>query len=70
MRIAASPSEPGEPIVVPDDVAALVSAAETLLAEADAALRNGDLATYGTKVAEATELIRRAQALIAGDPST
>ncbi len=49
---------------VPEEVAALIEAAEQALADADAALRNGDLGTYGDKVAEAQDLIARAAALV------
>ena len=63
--ITVPPAPGGEPVEVPSEVAALVAAAEAALVDADAALRNGDLATYGTKVAEATDLIRRAQELLA-----
>ena len=50
---------------VPEEVASLVEAAEQALAEADAALREGDLATYAEKVTEAQDLIERAAAVIA-----
>ena len=49
---------------VPQEVAALVDAAEQALIAADAALRDGDLGTYADKVAEAQSLIERAAALI------
>jgi uncharacterized membrane protein (UPF0182 family) len=55
----------GEPSVVPEEVAALVEAAEQALVDADAALRDGDLGTYADKVAEAQSLIQRAAELIA-----
>jgi uncharacterized membrane protein (UPF0182 family) len=65
------PGAPGDPGVIPEEISALVAAAEAALADADAALRNGDLATYGAKVQEATDLIRRAQILLAAaDPTT
>ena len=55
--------DPGGGGEVPSDVAALVSAALQALADADAALRAGDLATYQAKVDEAAELLRRAEEL-------
>jgi uncharacterized membrane protein (UPF0182 family) len=59
------PDPGGDPgVEVPEQVAALVEAAEAALIEADAALRAGDLGTYGDKVAEAQDLITRATALI------
>ena len=62
-------TDPVEPTVpagdVPEEVAALITAAERALADAEAALLNGDLGTYGDKVAEAQDLIARASALIA-----
>ncbi len=57
----------GDGVAVPEEVAALVAAAESALAEADAALRNGDLATYGEKVEEARGFIERATAIIAAE---
>ncbi len=68
------PSEPppdtgGDGVEVPEEVAALVDAAEQALVEADTALRNGDLATYAEKVEEAQSLIARAAALIAAEGS-
>jgi uncharacterized membrane protein (UPF0182 family) len=68
---AAVDQEPGttpddeEPSEVPEEVAALIEAAEQALADAEAALRDGDLGTYGDKVAEAQSLISRAATLIA-----
>ena len=52
---------------VPEEVASLVAAAEQALAEADAALRAGDLGTYADKVAEAQDFIARAATLIAAE---
>lgn len=49
---------------VPEQVAALVDAAQQALADADAALRSGDLGTYADKVAEAQSLVQRAKDLI------
>jgi uncharacterized membrane protein (UPF0182 family) len=49
---------------VPQEVAALVDAAQQALADADQALRDGDLGTYADKVAEAKSLIGRAKDLI------
>ncbi|MDJ0925797.1 MAG: UPF0182 family protein, partial [Acidimicrobiia bacterium] len=63
-----APSD-GIPSDVPEEVAALVEAAEQALVEADEALRNGDLGTYAEKVAEAQDLISRATALI-GEAAT
>ena len=54
----------GEPTEVPEEVAALVEAAEQALIDADAALRDGDLGAYADKVAEAQSLIERVAALI------
>ncbi len=56
------PEDPGAD--VPEEVAALIEAAEQALADAEAALLNGDLGTYGDKVAEAQDLIARAATLI------
>ncbi len=62
------PGEPGEPgVVVPEEVAALIEAAEQALVDADAALRDGDLAAYAEKVAEAQSLIGRAAAVISAE---
>ncbi len=58
------PPSTGEGGEVPEEVAALVAAAEQALADADAALREGDLGTYSDKVAEAQGFIERATALI------
>ena len=57
----------GDGVVVPEEVASLVEAAEQALAEADAALRRGDLGTYSDKVAEAQEFVTRAAAIIAAE---
>jgi len=57
----------GDGVVVPEEVAALVEAAERALAEADAALRAGDLGTYGEKVEEARGFVERATAIIAAE---
>ncbi|MCB1247171.1 MAG: UPF0182 family protein [Acidimicrobiia bacterium] len=62
------PTDPGDP--VEQQVADLLARAETSLAEADAALRNGDLATYQEKVEEARGYIERANTLIVGDGTT
>jgi uncharacterized membrane protein (UPF0182 family) len=48
---------------LPDVVADLISAAVQALADADAALRAGDLATYQAKVNEASDLLKRADEL-------
>jgi uncharacterized membrane protein (UPF0182 family) len=57
----------GDGVVVPEEVASLVEAAEQALAEADAALRRGDLGTYSDKVAEAQEFVTRAATIIAAE---
>jgi uncharacterized membrane protein (UPF0182 family) len=49
---------------VPEEVESLLQAAQEAFAEADAALRAGDLATYADKVAEAESFIERALNLI------
>ena len=54
-------------VVVPEEVAALIEAAEQALVDADAALRDGDLAAYAEKVAEAQSLIGRAAAVISAE---
>lgn len=54
--------DPGEPLS--EDVAMLVDQANAALQEADAALRNGDLATYATKVEDAKRFIEQASALL------
>ena len=48
---------------VPEEVAALLDAAAGSLAEAEVALRNGDLAAYQASVDEARDFIARAVAL-------
>jgi uncharacterized membrane protein (UPF0182 family) len=57
----------GTPVDVPDEVAALVIAAEQALNDAEAALMDGDLGTYADKVVEAQDLIGRVTALLATD---
>ncbi len=59
---------PGDGGEVPEEVTALLVAASAALEEADAALRNGDLAGYQAKVDEASELITRAAALTSTTP--
>jgi len=54
-------------VEVPEEVASLVAAAEQALAEADTALREGDLGTYADKVAEAQGYVERANAIIADE---
>jgi len=49
---------------VPEEIEALLQAAQQAFTEADAALRDGDLATYADKVAEAQGFIDRALTLI------
>jgi hypothetical protein len=56
----------GTGTVVPEQVASLVDAAQQALAEADAALRSGDLGTYASKVAEAQGYIQRASDMMYG----
>ena len=58
---AGEPSDLGS---VPAQVAGLITAAEQAFAEADAALRGGDLAEYANKIAEAQSLIGRAATLL------
>jgi uncharacterized membrane protein (UPF0182 family) len=58
---AISPEPDGSDI--PDVVSDLISAAVQALADADAALRDGDLATYQSKVNDAADLLRRADEL-------
>lgn len=61
----APPTDGGGGVEVPEEVASLVAAAEQALADADAALRNGDLGTYADKVAEAQSFVERAAVIIA-----
>ncbi len=63
------PPTGGDGIEVPEEVAALVAAAEQALVDADTALRNGELGTYADKVAEAQGFIERAAAIIAAEQS-
>ena len=49
---------------VPEEIEALLQAAQDAFAEADVALRAGDLATYAEKVADAQSFIERALSLI------
>ena len=49
-----------------DQVRELLDRAQAAFIEADAALRNGDLAGYGEKVAEAQALIAEAVDLLGG----
>lgn len=53
---------------VPEEVAALLNAAAEALAEADTALRNGDLGLYQEKVQEAQDFIERARVLSGETP--
>jgi uncharacterized membrane protein (UPF0182 family) len=58
-------SSDGTPPPADDATAAeLLAEAESLFAEADAALRDGDLATYATKIEAARDLVARALALL------
>lgn len=60
-----TPPDSGGPTVeIPDEVADLIAAADMALQEADAALRDGDLVGYATKVEEAARLIADAQAAL------
>ncbi len=61
------PAGGGDGVEVPQEIAALVEAAEQALIEADSALRSGDLGTYADKVAEAQGFIERATELIAAE---
>ena len=61
------PPTDGDGVVVPEEVASLVEAAEQALAAADVALRSGDLGTYADKVAEAQGFIERAATIIASE---
>jgi uncharacterized membrane protein (UPF0182 family) len=56
----------GQDAAVPEEVAALLTAAADALEQADAALRSGDLGAYQESVERAQDFIARAQAL-AGD---
>jgi uncharacterized protein len=59
------PTEPGEPTEpeVPADVAALLAEAEVHFERAEAALAEGDLATYESEIDEAQRLVARAAEL-------
>ncbi|MBT8196865.1 MAG: UPF0182 family protein, partial [Acidimicrobiia bacterium] len=57
--------DPGGGPAIPDNVADLLSDAEAAFARAEAALRDGDLATYQTEVERAAELITEARRLLA-----
>ena len=61
------PTEPGQPPEpgVPDDVAALLAEAEEHFERAEAALAEGDLATYETEIEEAQRLVAQAAELAA-----
>ena len=48
------------------DPVALLEAAESVFAEADEALRDGDLGLYQEKVGEAEDLLSRALELLGG----
>jgi uncharacterized membrane protein (UPF0182 family) len=61
---------PTTPTEIPDEIASLLSAAQEAFDAADAALRDGDLATYAEKVAEAQSLLDRAVDLIAEEVET
>ena len=60
-----TPTDPGEP---PDDATAaeLLSDAEDLFAQAEAALKDGDLGEYQEKVEAAMDLVQRALKLLEG----
>jgi uncharacterized protein len=59
------PTEPGQP-QVPSEVAALLAEAEQHFELAEAALAEGDLATYEAEIEEAQRLVAEAAALVAG----
>jgi uncharacterized membrane protein (UPF0182 family) len=61
------PTEPGEPTGpgLPDDVAALLAEAEQHFERAEAALAEGDLATYEAEIEEAQRLVAQAAELAA-----
>jgi uncharacterized membrane protein (UPF0182 family) len=62
-----TPPVTGEPT---QDPAVLLAQADQLFTEADAALRNGDWATYGAKLEEAIDKVRQAQQQIAATSTT
>jgi hypothetical protein len=64
------PSTPDDGLAVPEEVASLVDAAEQALADAEAALTQGDLGTYADKVAEAQGYVERAAEIIANETTT
>jgi uncharacterized membrane protein (UPF0182 family) len=51
---------------IPEQITQLLDQAEQAFADAEAALRRGDLAGYATKIAEAEDAVRQATALIRG----
>ena len=67
-----APDEPAAPVApgtaVSEDVADLLARAETAFAEAEEALRAGDLATYQAKIREAMDLVRQARSGAAPEP--
>jgi uncharacterized membrane protein (UPF0182 family) len=58
------PGDPTDPSPLPDDVASLIEAAQRLFAEADQALRDGNLSLYAEKIAEAQASIDEAAELL------
>jgi uncharacterized protein len=62
------PTEPGEP-QVPSEVAALLAEAEQHFELAEAALAEGDLATYEAEIEEAQRLVAEAAALASETPA-
>ena len=55
----------GDTVEVPDEVRTLLEQAADAFEQADAALRDGDLATYAERIAQAQDLIEQATSLLA-----
>ena len=53
----------------PDDVQALIQYANLHFELAQAALRQGDFATYGAEIAEVEKTLARLEILVAGSPT-
>ena len=60
--------EDGQPVEVPEQIAALVAQAEAAFMSADAALRDGDLVAYAEQIATAERLVAEANRLISTLP--
>jgi uncharacterized membrane protein (UPF0182 family) len=60
-----TPPPGDDPVEIPAELEALVAAADQAFAEADAALRAGDLAEYAAKIDEARDLVTRIVELLA-----